>query len=93
MAGVAVVRLEIFEAARDVVFTLAFAKSLLVLRILFGYLLKASRKRQSTCSLWNVPAKQYVYNFDKTLEGTASFDKRSVVSPLSRPDWPLMTST
>jgi len=25
------------------------------------------------CSLWNVLAYQYVYNFDKTLEGTASF--------------------
>jgi len=92
MAGVAVVRLEIFEAARDVVLTLAFAKSLLVLRILFGYLLKGSRKRQSVCSFWNVPAKQYVHNFDKTLEGTTCFDKRSVVS-LSRPDWPLTTST
>jgi len=44
------------------------------------------------CLLWNVPANQYVYNFDKTLEGITAFDKRSVVS-LSRSDWLLMINT
>jgi len=45
-------------------------------------------------TVWNVPAEQHVYYFDKTLEGTSSFepDKRSVVL-LSHTDWPLMTST
>jgi len=43
-------------------------------------------------TVWNVPAEQRVYYFDKTLGRIFEPDQRPVVLP-SHPDWPLMTFT
>jgi len=45
---------------------------------------RVSKERESVYTIWNACLpERYVYNFDRTLERTASFepDKRSVVAP------------
>jgi len=59
--------------------------------------LEASRKREYICIRYfalSRACQHGVYNLDKTLERIASFSKISgLLFSLSRPDWPLMTST
>jgi len=38
---------------------------------------RLSEERVCTCTIWNVPTEQYVYNFDRTLERTAFFEPDS----------------